>query len=128
MLLTESPTVGVFLFLVWLSYFRPAPCSFWAVDWLFFPLLCVSMSCGVIAVSKARCLSCPAGWHGSGFQLLYIRFPLDVIGVGACEPRVKDHFFISVKLTRPVYMPRITIPRYPEIVAWTLARFLQVYL
>lgn len=92
MLLTESPTVGVFLFLVWLSYFRPAPCSFWAVDWLFFPLLCVSMSCGVIAVSKARCLSCPAGWHGSGFQLLYIRFPLDVIGVGACEPRVKDHF------------------------------------
>ena len=61
LLLTESPTVGVFPYFVWLSYSFLSR-FFWAVDWLFLLLLCVSMSCSVTAVSKARCFSIPAGW------------------------------------------------------------------
>ena len=61
---------------------------------------------------------------GSGFQLFYIRFPLDVIGLGACEPRVKDHYICQAD---PSCLSAAD-NYYPKIVAWTRARFLQVYL
>ena len=121
LLLTESPTVGVFPYFFG-SHIHSCPASFGLLIGCF--CFCCACLCLVASLLFQKHVAFQFRLDGSGFQLFYIRFPLDVVGLGACEPRVKDHYICQAD---PSCLSAAD-NYYPKIVAWTRASFLQVYL
>ena len=121
LLLTESPTVGVFLILFG-SHIHSCRAYFGPLIGCF--CFCCACLCLVASLLFQKHVAFQFRLDGSGFQLFYIRFALDVIRLGACEPRVKDHYICQADPSCLYAADNY----YPKIVAWTRARFLQVYL
>ena len=81
LLLTESPTVGVFPYLFFGSHIHSCPASFGLLMGCF--CFCYACLCLVASLLFQKHVAFHFRLDGSGFQLFYICFSLDVVGLGA---------------------------------------------